>query len=175
MTIGIDRNINTALQKEWKVKWSPLQHTGRGINAIFEENNRDLDICCSQRLRILISFSPNFQIAIPNFSSGIWITVNLLLAVLRYHWHSSEYSIRFYSRRQSQQFTHNSVFTSTGTSDRKAEVAILQNMQECGPRGGFSPAAIVILLGKYKIPSIPYLETPLPTHSHFCLTNLVFR
>lgn len=83
----------------------------------FWGKNRDLDICYLQRLDILISFSPNFQTAIPNLSSGIWITVNLLSAVLWYCWHSSKYSSRSYSRRHLQQFTHISVLTNRATSD----------------------------------------------------------
>lgn len=146
-----------------------------GIIAIFVEKNRDLDICCWWRLYILMSFSNNFQIAIPNFSSGIWITVNVLSAVPWYHWHSSEYSIRCHSRRQSQQFTDNSVFTSTGTSDILSRGSHPANTQECGPRGEFSPVAIVIHLGKYKIPFVAYSETPLQTHRHIFLTNLIFR
>lgn len=120
-----------------------------GNMASFEEKNSDLDIYCSQRLYILISFSPNFQIAIPSFWPGIWITINLLSAVLWYHWHSSEHSFRCYSRRQLQQLTHNSVSSSTGTSDILSRGSHPANMQECGPRGGgFSPAAIFIPLGK---------------------------
>lgn len=80
-----------------------------GIIKIFEEKNKRFGYLLLQRLYILISFSPSFQIAIPNCSSGIWITVNLLLAVLWYHWHSSEYSIRCYSRRQLQEFIYNCV------------------------------------------------------------------
>lgn len=70
--IAIDRNIATALQKGCKQlsKTNPTAAYGNYLGLLlFLRKNRDLDFCCLQRLDILISFSPDFQIAIPNLSS----------------------------------------------------------------------------------------------------------